>query len=172
MHPFDLTRQPCNSDTTGIARQFHRPCSKDRLASEMPVQTVRSWMNRSDEQSVLQTAVTHVSGRLTVIRGPCANRRSVLYLRGSLRTPLNGALQHNVRRLLRHGHGRIVLNLSAVERLDARGVDELVRAYNIATAAGSMLEVEGATAWVRPILELVGLFEILTEGRSPTITSP
>ena len=97
-------------------------------------------------------------------RGPCAHRPSVLYLSGSLLTPLNGFLPRNVRMLLLRGERRIVLDLNAVLRIDASGVGELVRAYNTATAAGSVLQIVGATAWVRHVLELVGLFDILSKG--------
>jgi anti-sigma B factor antagonist len=129
-------------------------------------------MNRDEGRSILKPEVSRVGGGLfTVIRGPCANRRCVLYLNGPLRTPLNGALRHTVRALLRRGERNIVLDLNAVPRIDASGVGELVRAYNIATTAGAVFHVVDATGWVRQILELVGLLDILTEGEGPAITS-
>ena len=124
-------------------------CCNDRLASELPVQ--------------------NVSVPFGVIRGACANRRCVLYLRGSLRAPLSGVLQHHVHTLLRRGERHVLLDVSAVQRIDASGVGELVRAYNTAAAAGVVLQVVGARAWVRRILELVGLFEILSHARGTTV---
>ena len=125
-------------------------------------------MNRRDGPSVVKRGVRHVSVPFGVIRGPCANRRCVLYLRGSLRTPLSGVLTHHVHTLLRRGEGQIVLDVSAVQRIDASGIGELVRAYNTAAAAGVVLQVVGARAWVRRVLELVGLFETLSKSGDAT----
>ena len=128
-------------------------------------------MNRRDGASVVKPTVRHVSVPFGVIRGQCANRRCVLYLRGSLRTPLSGVLQQHVYTLIRRGERHVVLDVSAVQRIDASGVGELVRAYNAATAASVVLQIVGARAWVRRILELVGLFEILSKGGSSVLAS-
>jgi len=101
---------------------------------------------------------------LGVLRGPCTERRCVLHLEGSLRAPLNGALRHNIGALLSRGRRIIVLDLSAVTRIDAAGVGELVRAYNMTTAAGGVLQISRATRWVREILRRVGLLDILRQG--------
>lgn len=126
-------------------------------------------MNRRDGASVVKPTVTPVSVPFGVIRGPCANRRCVLYLRGSLRTPLSGVLQYHVQSLLRRAERHVVLDVSAVQRVDASGVGELVRAYNTAAAAGVVLQVVGARFWVRRILELVGLFEIFSNAGDTTV---
>jgi anti-anti-sigma factor len=101
---------------------------------------------------------------LTVVRKPSWNGRCVLYLSGPLRAPVDGALRHNVRALLRRGERIIVLDLTRVSRIDAAGVGELVRAYNMAIAENSVLQIVNAAAWVQEILERVGLFDILSEG--------
>jgi anti-anti-sigma factor len=89
----------------------------------------------------------------------------MLYLEGALRAPLDGELQRSVHELLyRRGERLIVLDLAGVIRIDAAGVGELVRAYNMTLAAQGVLRTVHSTAWVRKILERVGLFEILTEG--------
>jgi anti-anti-sigma regulatory factor len=85
--------------------------------------------------------------------------------------PLNAELRRNVRVLLRHGARRVVLDLSGVPKIDAAGVGQLVRVFNLTTAAGRVLQVVGVTAWVREILVRVGLFGILSEGGSPAVTS-
>jgi anti-anti-sigma factor len=77
---------------------------------------------------------------------------------------VDGALRHNVRALLRRGERIIVLDLTRVSRIDAAGVGELVRAYNMAIAENSVLQIVNAAAWVQEILERVGLFDILSEG--------
>ena len=85
--------------------------------------------------------------------------------------PLSGELRRNVRVLLRHGARVVVLDLSGVSKIDAAGVGELVRVFNLTTAAGRMLQVVGVTAWVREVLVRAGLFGILSEGGSPAVTS-
>ena len=85
--------------------------------------------------------------------------------------PLNAELRRNVRVLVRHGARCVVLDLSDVPRIDAAGVGELVGVFNLTTAAGRVLQVVGATPWVREILERVGLFDILSEGGSAAVTS-
>jgi anti-anti-sigma factor len=54
-----------------------------------------------------------------------------------------------------------MLDLARVSRIDAAGVGELVRAYNMTTAAGGVLRIANATTMVRELLELAGLFELM-----------
>jgi anti-anti-sigma factor len=54
-----------------------------------------------------------------------------------------------------------MLDLARVSRIDAAGVGELVRAYNMTTAAGGVLRIVNATTMVRELLELAGLFELM-----------
>jgi anti-anti-sigma factor len=54
------------------------------------------------------------------------------------------------------------LDLSQVSRIDAAGVGELVRAYNMAVAVNGQLRITHATAWVREVLELVGIHDLLS----------
>jgi anti-anti-sigma factor len=84
-------------------------------------------------------------------------------LEDSLRSPLlTGDLQNTVRALLLRGERDIVLDLARVTRIDAAGVGELVRAYNMTAAADGALRIVHATKWVREILERVGLFDRLS----------
>jgi anti-anti-sigma factor len=121
-------------------------------------------MNRDDEVSVVKSPVRRQNGSLTVIRGPCSRGRCVLRVEGSLRAPLDGELRHDVRDLLRRGERIIMLDLSRVSKIDAAGVSELVRAYNMATEAHGVLQIVHATARVRRVLERVRLFEVLSAG--------
>jgi anti-anti-sigma factor len=77
---------------------------------------------------------------------------------------MDGDLRHRVRALLRRGERSLVLDLARVSRIDAAGVGELVRAYNMTLAANGVLRTVHANGWVREILSRVGLFEILTLG--------
>ena len=83
---------------------------------------------------------------------------------GPLRTPIDRVLRRRVLALLRLGNRNLVLDLAAVSRIDAAGIGELVRAYNMTVAVHGSLRVVRATTWVREILERVGLFGLLSGG--------
>jgi len=68
---------------------------------------------------------------------------------------------HGVRALLHCGQRRIVLDLTRVSDIDAAGIGELVRAYNMARAANGTMQVVNTTRWVRELIERVGLDAIL-----------
>ena len=92
---------------------------------------------------------------------------SVVRLQGSLRAPIRRSLRRQVRALLRRGERRIVIDLTEVLFIDAAGIGELVRAFNMSAAAHGQLRIVNATRWVRQILEFVGLFELLTGRARP-----
>ena len=148
------------------------------MACEIRIETVKTFsapivatekantrMSRSDLLSLLPP---HRSVRsrssLMVTTGSSSGRRGTVYLQGALRAPLDGEVRRTVSGLLRRGERLIVLDLAGVRRIDAAGVSELVRAYNMAVAAQAGLRIVHSTAWVRETLQRVGLFEILTEG--------
>ena len=79
----------------------------------------------------------------------------------SLRTPLDRGLRHTVRALLRSGWRNIVLDLGRVSAIDAAGIGELVRAYNMTAAVNGAVRIVHATTRVRMILEPVGLLTLL-----------
>lgn len=78
-----------------------------------------------------------------------------------LRLPFNGELSHVVRTLLRRGKRNIVLDLAGVSKIDAAGIGDVVRAYNLAMACNGRLRIANTNPWVRMMLERVGLFERL-----------
>jgi anti-anti-sigma regulatory factor len=55
--------------------------------------------------------------------------------------------------------------LSAVSRIDAAGVGELIRTFNMAAAMSGALRIVNATAWVREMLERAHLFDVLSGER-------
>lgn len=89
-------------------------------------------------------------------------------LEGWPQLPFNGELPYMVRALLRRGNRRIVLDLAVVWRIDAAGIGDLVRAYNIAIAANAALRIANTTPRVREMLERVGLFERLNADPNET----
>ena len=98
---------------------------------------------------------------MNVVRWPISTSSRVLCVDGPLRTPIDGALRHRVQRLVRAGERLILLDLSRVTRIDAAGIGELVRAYNLARAEAATLQVVNPTPWVEEIIQRVGLDEIL-----------
>ena len=80
--------------------------------------------------------------------------------------PFDDAPPHGVNTLLPERQRTIVLDLARVPSIDAAGVGELVRAYNVATAADRVLRIANTTPRVREILELVGLYDRLSADHS------
>jgi anti-sigma B factor antagonist len=121
-------------------------------------------MSRANQLAVLNPPVTLPNGPVTVIQGPCSRRGCVLYIRGALQAPVDGDLGRIVGALLDRGERVIVLDLTQTSRIDAAGVGELVRAYNMAMAANGALRVEHPPTRISHILERVGLLHILRRG--------
>lgn len=96
------------------------------------------------------------------IGGPCSRHTSILHLTGPLQVPSHLRLRDDVRALLQRGERCIVLDLAHVSSIDAGGVGELVRAYNMATAMNGFLRVDRPTTWVREALDRAGLAGLLT----------
>jgi anti-anti-sigma factor len=91
----------------------------------------------------------------------------VLHVHGPLRLPVSRDLRHRVRMLLLCGERGIVLNVSHVPSIDAAGIGELVRAYNMTTAQHGELRLEGAAGRVREMLVRARLFDLLTASQQP-----
>jgi anti-anti-sigma factor len=121
-------------------------------------------MSHHAETVVSPTRNDQIQSVMSVLPGPCSPDVCVLHVEGALRAPIDRDLRHSVRALLRRGEKGVLLDLAGVSRIDAAGVGELVRAYNMTTAANGVLRVTHPTRWVQEILERVGLFEILTRG--------
>jgi anti-anti-sigma regulatory factor len=153
----------CHADTTRIERHFHVSQSWNHVRSD-DSKKARARVSIHREPTLLKWPISRAQQSLAVFKGPCSDRRCVLYLEGPLRIPLNGGLRHNVRALLRRGERVIQLDLSRVPKIDAGGVGELVRSYNMATEADGVLQIARPTAWVREVLQRVGLFDVLSQG--------
>src|SRR4051794_519379 len=95
----------------------------------------------------------------------CPRRSHIVHVEGALRTPVSRVLRHNVNTLLLRGEHRIILDLSAVSRIDAGGVGELLRSFNMATAANGALQIVNATGRVRELLDRAQVFGLLSGER-------
>ena len=87
---------------------------------------------------------------------------SILHVEGALRAPVNNALSQGVADLLRQGRTHIVLELSQLDEIDAAGVGEIIRLFNMTSASGGVLELVHARRHVRRILEVAGVWRLLT----------
>ncbi len=92
------------------------------------------------------------------------NRRSssTVTVTGALRAPVAPELSRTLEALIRRGERRVLLDLRAVDHIDAAGVGELVRAFNVTRAAGGTLRVAHANSRVRRVLQIAGLLTLLT----------
>ena len=81
-----------------------------------------------------------------------------------LRLPFNARVPHIVRTLLRRGERNIVLDLACVSKIDAAGIGELVRAYNLAMGSNGTLRIANTNPWVLEMLERVDLYHRFTAG--------
>ena len=100
---------------------------------------------------------------MTVVLGPSSDRFCTVYIDGPLLAPLKSDPLTRARALLRNPERTVVLDMSRVPLIDAAGVGELVRTYNIARAMDVSLRIVRTTKWVRATLACVGLFDLLSD---------
>ena len=99
---------------------------------------------------------------MVVLEDPYWPGLSVVVVEAPLRSPYGGRLMARVRGLLRRGERTIVVDLEQVSSIGADGIGELVRAYNEVVEADGVLRIVRVQPWVRTLLQLVGLFGLLS----------
>lgn len=114
-----------------------------------------SYINSFD----IDRSVNQSTASVTISRTPCT--LDVLHLEGAFRAPLTRELAHEVQTLLCHGTRTIVLDFTGVPSIDAAGIGQLVRLYNLTAAANGMLRIVHVRARVRELLHRVALLELL-----------
>jgi anti-anti-sigma factor len=110
-------------------------------------------------------AIEHPNGPAFIGRP----RPAVLHVQGPLRVPTDDEVRHDVRALLCRGERSIVLDLGRVSAIDAAGVGQLVRAYNLTRAVNGTLRIKHAAPKVREMLIRAGLFDRLS---APPVRRP
>jgi anti-anti-sigma factor len=90
------------------------------------------------------------------------SRSAMLRVDGTLQMPVDGELRSRVESLLCNGVRRVLLDLSGVSNIDAAGVGELIHIFNVAAAAGGVLEVAQMSPRVRRVLDVTGVLGLLT----------
>ena len=99
---------------------------------------------------------------MSVVLKLCRKGFGIVPVEGPLRVPVSRALRDKVRAWLRQGQRVIVLDLAQVTRIDAAGVGELVRAFNLAAAVNARVQITNASPWVREVLDRAGVLDLLT----------
>jgi anti-anti-sigma factor len=86
----------------------------------------------------------------------------IVQLEGKLRAPVNSELSERVEAALARGEQRILLNLSQLSDIDAAGIGELVRLFNMTKAVGGGLQIAHVTGHVERLLDITGLLTQLS----------
>lgn len=99
---------------------------------------------------------------MTVIQD-VLERISVVHVEGPLRTPVSPSLQQEVEARLLRGERTLVIDLAGVNDIDAAGVGELVRVFNMAIGEGAVLQLTRVAPRIREVLQRLGLSLLLHE---------
>jgi anti-anti-sigma factor len=86
---------------------------------------------------------------------------STVRLGTALQAPLTDALAGEIEKRLVDGDRHIVLDLTTVSAIDAAGVGELVRVWNMVNAVDGTMQLSGADRRVEQLLKAVGLKPLL-----------
>ena len=81
------------------------------------------------------------------------------------RPTLTAELRHRVRAQLRCGEREILVDVGRLSNIDAAGIGQLVRVYNVTKAVKAEFRLANATARVRGVLQRVGLFDVMNAGQ-------
>jgi anti-sigma B factor antagonist len=87
---------------------------------------------------------------------------AVVSVHGDISSESQRRLVDHVRSLLFDGRRRIVLDVSAVRRVDSRGLGELIECYEAAGALGGVIKLSGVNGRLSDLLvitKLVNVFE-------------
>ncbi|MEV6520758.1 STAS domain-containing protein [Longispora sp. NPDC051575] len=95
------------------------------------------------------------------VEHPGAARHVRLVVEGDLDMTTSPALSTAIRTALGDGATEITVDLGAVAFLDSTGIRALFDGYLDATRLGGSLDVRGAGDWVRRVLEISGVAEVL-----------
>jgi anti-anti-sigma factor len=89
-------------------------------------------------------------------------RAWTVQVEGKLQAPVNSELSQKVEAALACGERHVLLNLSRLADIDAAGIGELVRIFNMTRAVGAVLQIADASPYVKPLLDITGLNPLLS----------
>jgi anti-sigma B factor antagonist len=87
---------------------------------------------------------------------------SVIRIAGPLLGPTQTELARRVEARLDRGERWLVVDLRKVSEIDAAGVGQLVRAFNLTRAAGGMLQIANASRRVQTLLDVTCVSNVLS----------
>ena len=87
---------------------------------------------------------------------------SILEVEGKLQSPVSPELSQRVEAALARGQRSVLLNLLRLTDIDAAGIGELVRLFNVTKALGGALRTANARRHVKQLLEITGLLPLLS----------
>lgn len=108
------------------------------------------------------------------IRAQTAGTTAVLAMAGSMSARDFGELHHQLVGLLQNRRKRIVLDFGGVEHVRYRDASSLAREFELVRSHNGDLRVAGLSPYVRDILVLAGLSDVLEEDAygSGSLTRP
>ena len=97
-------------------------------------------------------------------------RCHIIPVEGALRVPAESRLMARVHAALHCGARRVRLDLSRLSSIDAAGVGELITAFNATKAVGGVLDIAHAGSRVRRVLEVTGVYGLLTVREAASVS--
>ncbi len=97
------------------------------------------------------------------IRAQTAGTTAVLEMAGSMSARDFGELHHQLVGLLQRRRRRIVLDFGGVDHVSYRDASSLAREFALVRSHNGDLRLEGVSPYVRDILLLAGLSDVLDE---------
>ena len=91
------------------------------------------------------------------------SQMEIVQVCGPLHARQGAQLREEVCELIRRGERAIDVRLASVSQVDAAGIGELVRAYQMSAGAAAVLRVTEATGRVKEVLARVGLLDLLSK---------
>lgn len=100
--------------------------------------------------------------RSTTVNAEASTGPWIVEVEGKLQAPVSSELSQKVEAVLARGERRVLLNLSRLADIDAAGIGELVRLFNLTNAVGAVLQITHASRYVKPLLDITGLDTLLS----------
>jgi anti-anti-sigma factor len=113
-------------------------------------------------RSVTDCSSSDGQGRSTSVALEPGTEPWTVQVEGKLQAPVNSELSQKVEAVLARGERRVLLNLSRLADIDAAGIGELVRIFNMTGAVGAVLQIAHASRYVKRLLDLTGLDTLLS----------
>ena len=123
-------------------------------------------MSCVDHRLTGAAAITQSPATSIVVSASHTRRYAMPRLVRPYRPTLTAELRHRVRAQLRCGEREILVDVGRLSNIDAAGIGQLVRVYNVTKAVKAEFRLANATSRVREVLQRVGLFDMMDAGNA------